>query len=159
MAELVAPKMGRWAELRCQGRVRGRIEERNARRCGAVVLVRKHHDRERGLGPQEAVVLGRRGLPVGAERAQDRSELVLEPATGLAQRGDAAEHILDGAGVVGLAAGVQMYVAPGVRPVALHVPRGVYWKIPFLPPGERPFESSSQPAMPPAPMSCDTTAM
>ena len=50
---------------------------------------------------------------------------------------------------------LEMNVAPGSRPVAVQAPRGLYWKIPFLPP------VASQPAIEPspAPMSDDTTAM
>ncbi len=49
----------------------------------------------------------------------------------------------------------EMKVAPGSRPDAVQVPRGVYWKIPFLPP------VVSQPAtLPsPAPMSDEMIAM
>ena len=42
---------------------------------------------------QEPLVLGRRRAAVGAERARDRGELVLEAAALLAERRDAAEHV------------------------------------------------------------------
>ena len=95
------------------------------------------------------------GAPVGAERAQDGGELVLEAAAGLTERRDAGEHVGQGAGVVPLVPAMsEMYVAPAWRPLAVQVPRGVYWKMPCLPP------VVSQPATEPspAPMSDEMTA-
>src|SRR5436190_11834661 len=53
-----------------------------------------------------------------------------------------------------------MKVAPGCRPVAVHVPRGADWKIPRSPPGlARPALAPQPVTCPfPAPMSDDTTA-
>ena len=98
------------------------IVERNARRGRAVVLVGDHDDRQVGVGAQEALVLGRRRLTVGAESARDGRELVLEPAAALAQRRHAGEHVLQVAGVVPDAVDVgderRVVGEPGRRAVA-----------------------------------------
>ena len=96
------------------------------------------------------------GAPVGAERAHHRRELVLEAAAGLAQRGDAGEHVRQVARVVGFARRRWRCTSrPAASVVLVHAPRGVYWKMPALPP------PVSQPAMlpSPAPMSDEITAM
>ena len=133
-----------------------RVEQRHARHRRAVVLVRQHDDREVGLGPQEALVLRRSGLAVGAQRAQDRRELVLEAAPAFAERGDAREHVRDIAGVVGDAR--RRWKCTSRRPAGS-------WPRRSRAPCTGRFRScprsrrSSEIDPSPAPMSCDTTAI
>ena len=69
-----------------------------------------------GVGTQEALVLCGRRAPIGAERAQDGGELVLEAAATLAEGGDAGEHVLQVAGVVPGAEDVRNICRAGLQP-------------------------------------------
>src|SRR6185437_3026277 len=80
--------------------------ERRVRGSRAVVLVGEEDDRQLGVGAQEAGVLDRHRRAVGAERARDGRELLLEPAPLLAEPHHALEHGAEVTGVVGDAAGV-----------------------------------------------------
>ena len=100
VAELVAAEVAGRAERRFEGRVRRGVEQRRAggaEQSSSSVTITMNRI---GLGPQEPLVLRRRRAAVGAERARDGGELVLEAAAGFAEGRDAAEHVFEIAGVV-----------------------------------------------------------
>ena len=115
MPELVAAKVARWTELRLDVGVRPRVEQRDTRGRGAVILVREHDDGEVRVRSEEPLVLRRRRPPVRAERAQERRELTLEAAPGLAQRRDALEHVRGVAGVIADAGDVRDVRGAGIE--------------------------------------------
>ena len=61
---------------------------------------------------------------------------MLEAAARLTERGDAGERFLEGSGVVLLAARIDDVRRARLSGFVAQLPRGVYWKMPFLPPVE-----------------------
>ena len=101
VAELVAAEVRRRAERRREGRCSARVESSlpgGAEQSSSSVSDEDRTGRRRGAGSPGSPAGGR--AAVGAERARDRRQLVLEAAARLADRGDAREHVREVAGVV-----------------------------------------------------------
>ena len=139
-----------------EGGVRADVEQRHAGRRGAVVLVGDHDDREVRVGAQEALVLPAGAARPSAPRARRmEANWCSKPQPGLTDGRDAGEHLGKHPRCSsGCRRCRRCTSRPPPRPLAVQVPRGVYWKMPCLPP------EVSQPGTEPlpAPMSDEMTA-